>query len=149
MRRWAQGQAAVSRWAALHTRIGYGKRLKIEMDSKRNGYGWRGSRKEGENNYSENGRRKRLDGSDILKSNNKRRILGTEWSMFKVGTPPPHNPEKTSRTGGQYQQQQIGMLCMKFYLSGNLYLCTLSVSSYKLTSIERLSAEIDLVRVRY
>ena len=25
---------------------------------------------------------------------NKRRSLGTEWSMSKVGTPPPHNSEK-------------------------------------------------------
>ena len=29
-----------------------------------------------------------------IKSNNKRRILGPEWSMSKVGTPPPHNSEK-------------------------------------------------------
>ena len=26
--------------------------------------------------------------------NNKRRILGPEWLMFKVGTPPPHNLDK-------------------------------------------------------
>ena len=26
--------------------------------------------------------------------NNKRRSLGSEWSMSKVGNPPPHNSEK-------------------------------------------------------
>ena len=26
--------------------------------------------------------------------NNKRRILGLEWSMSEVGTPPPHNSDK-------------------------------------------------------
>ena len=27
--------------------------------------------------------------------NNKRRSIGPEWSMSKVGTPPPHNLDKT------------------------------------------------------
>ena len=26
--------------------------------------------------------------------NNKRRSLGPEWSMYEVGTPPPHNLDK-------------------------------------------------------
>ena len=26
--------------------------------------------------------------------NNKQHILGPEWSMYEVGTPPPHNSEK-------------------------------------------------------
>ena len=26
--------------------------------------------------------------------NNKQRILGPEWSMSEVGTPPPHNSDK-------------------------------------------------------
>ena len=26
--------------------------------------------------------------------NNKRQILGTDWSMSEVGTPPPHNSDK-------------------------------------------------------
>ena len=32
-----------------------------------------------------------------VKSYNKRRILGPEWSMSEVGTPPPHNLEKPQR----------------------------------------------------
>ena len=31
---------------------------------------------------------------DRLKSNNKQQILGSEWSMSKVGTPPHHNSDK-------------------------------------------------------
>ena len=34
---------------------------------------------------------------DRLKSNNKRRSLGPEWSMSEVGNPPPHNTEKPHR----------------------------------------------------
>ena len=29
-----------------------------------------------------------------IKSNNKQWILGLEWSMSEVGTPPPHNSDK-------------------------------------------------------
>ena len=29
--------------------------------------------------------------------NNKQRGLGPEWSMYEVGTPPPHNSEKPHR----------------------------------------------------
>ena len=36
-----------SRWAALCTGRGGEERVKIERSSKRNGYGWRGGRKEG------------------------------------------------------------------------------------------------------
>ena len=44
-------------------------------------------------NDPENGRRK--GGAEgYIKSNNKQQLLGTEWSMSEVGTPPPHNSEK-------------------------------------------------------
>ena len=85
---------AESRWAALCTRRGGGERVKIERASKRNGYGWGGGRKERGKNYPENGRRKGWGGRAILKSSNKRQILGPEWSMSKVGNPPPHNSDK-------------------------------------------------------
>ena len=71
--------------------------MKIEGAAKRNGYGWGGGRKEGETNELEKWRRKRWGGRDRLKSNNKRRILGPEWSMYEVGTPPPHNSYKLHR----------------------------------------------------
>ena len=88
---------SASRWAALCTGSGGGERVKIERYSKRNGYGWGGGRKEGGNNNPEKGRRKRWGGRARLKSNNKRRILGLEWSMYKFGTPPPHNSDKPCR----------------------------------------------------
>ena len=103
IRHGAQGRASeaggrrvrtTSRWAALRTRKVGGERVKIERDSKRNGYGWRGGRKEGGNNDLENRRRKRWGGRARLNSNNKRRSLGPEWSMSKVGTPPPYNLDK-------------------------------------------------------
>ena len=53
-----------------------------------------GGRKEGGNNYPENGRRKSWGGRDRLKSNNKRQSLGVEWEVSEVGIPPPHNLEK-------------------------------------------------------
>ena len=68
--------------------------MKIERASKRNVYGWGGGRKEGEKNDPENGRRKTWGGRARLKSNNKRRSLGPEWSMSEVGTPPPHNSDE-------------------------------------------------------
>ena len=44
-------------------------------------------------NDPENGRRK--GGAEgYIKSNNKQQLLGTEWSMSEVGTPPPHNSDK-------------------------------------------------------
>ena len=71
--------------------------MKIERDSKRNGYGWGGGKKDGEKNDPENGRRKRCGGKDILKSKNKRWIIGPEWSMSEFRTPPPHNLYKPHR----------------------------------------------------
>ena len=85
---------ATSRWVALRNGRGGGERVKIERASKRNGYGRRGGRKEEENSDPENRRRKRWGGRARLKSKNKRRSLGPEWSMSKVGTPTPHNSEK-------------------------------------------------------
>ena len=85
------------RWAALCTGRGGEERVKIERSSKRNGYGWGGGRKEGEKKDQENGRRKRWGGRARVKSNNKRRILGPEWSMSEVGTPSPHNLDKPHR----------------------------------------------------
>ena len=38
--------------------------------------------------------RRRGRGGLISVHNNKRRILGPEWSMSEVGTPPPHNSDK-------------------------------------------------------
>ena len=68
--------------------------MKIERASNRNGYGWGGGRKEVEKNNPETGRGKRWIRRAIIKSNNKQRSLGTEWSMSKVGTQPPHNSDK-------------------------------------------------------
>ena len=39
-------------------------------------------------------RRRGVWGGLISVCNNKQRILGPEWSMYEVGTPPPHNLEK-------------------------------------------------------
>ena len=58
-RRGAQGLAseadtrrvrAIPIWVALHTMIGGGEQVKIERDSKRNSYRWRGGKKEREKN---------------------------------------------------------------------------------------------------
>ena len=38
--------------------------------------------------------RRRGWGGLITEHNNKRKILGMEWSMSEVGTPPPHNSDK-------------------------------------------------------
>ena len=38
--------------------------------------------------------RRRGQGGLISVRNNKRQILGTEWSISEVGTPPPHNSDK-------------------------------------------------------
>ena len=53
-------------------------------------------RQEGEDDRAEgtsDGRRRGWGGL-ISVRNNKRQILGPEWSMSEVGTPPPHNSEK-------------------------------------------------------
>ena len=81
-------------WAAFSTGRGGRERVKIETASNRNGYGWGGGRKEGEKNDLENRIRKRWGGRARLKSNNKRHILGPEWSMSEVGIPTPHNSDK-------------------------------------------------------
>ena len=73
-----------SRWAEIRTRGRGWERVKIDRDSKRNSYGWGGGKKEGRKNDPENGRRNRWGGRARLKSNNKRRSLGAEWSMPKV-----------------------------------------------------------------
>ena len=38
--------------------------------------------------------RRRGQGGLISVGNNKQQILDPEWSMFKVGTPPPNNSDK-------------------------------------------------------
>ena len=38
--------------------------------------------------------RRRVWGGIISVRKNKRRILGTEWSMYEVGTPPPNSLDK-------------------------------------------------------
>ena len=50
---------------------------------------WQEGEDDGGDGTSEGRRRGR--GGLISVRNNKRRILGPEWSMSKVGTPPPHN----------------------------------------------------------
>ena len=56
-----------SRWAEFFTRRRGGEKVKNERASTRNGYGWGVSRKEGETNNTENGRRKRWGGRSSLK----------------------------------------------------------------------------------
>ena len=103
MRRGAHRQVAeadgwrgreTSRWAELCTRKGFGEQVKIERASKSNGYGLGRGQKEGKKNKQENRRREMWGGRATLKSNNKQQSLGPEWSMYKVGTPPPHILDK-------------------------------------------------------
>ena len=54
--------------------------------------GSRGER--GGEEQSKNGRRKSWGGKARLKSNNKQRSLGPEWSISEFGTPPTHNSGK-------------------------------------------------------
>ena len=85
---------ATSIWVALRTVRVCEERVKTERDSKRNGYGWGGGKKQGRKNDKENRRIKRWYGRARLKSKNERRFLGLKWSIYEVGTPPPHNSEK-------------------------------------------------------
>ena len=56
-------------------------------------------RQDGENDRGDGKQdgRRRGRGGLIFVHINKRRILGPEWSMSKVGTPPPHNLDKPPR----------------------------------------------------
>ena len=81
-------------------------------------------RKEGEDDRGDGESDSRRGGWGRLISvrNNKRRIIGPEWSMSEVGTPPPHNLEKThgmvdstnnnnNNTGSRLTTILIGMCC--------------------------------------
>ena len=61
---------------------------------------------------SRNGRRKRCGGRARLECNVKRQSLGAEWSMSKVGIPPPHDSNKSQALveGIKQQQQKEGGL---------------------------------------
>ena len=44
--------------------------------------------------------------------NNKRRSLGPEWSMSEVGTPPPHNSDKTHGLGASINNNNMHTACL-------------------------------------
>ena len=66
-------------------------------------------RQEGEyngGNGTSDGRRRGWGGL-ISVHNNKRRILGPEWSMSEVGTPTPHNRDKPHGLVGSINNNSI------------------------------------------